>query len=101
MCDPTRPRGHHKRSKTLSTGQQQGDQQPSDTYTKVMEIDSCDMVFPGRRRRCRMDAHRGFYGTDPNQKTLELEGIVKVLQAYDDYGGGINCSICGKCAYIN
>lgn len=63
----------------------------------VMEIESNNaMDTQERPRRLRMETQRIFHGGNPNQKCLELEGVVKVLSQYADYEGGINCSICGK-----
>ena len=52
--------------------------------------------FMCRPRRHKNDSQRGFCGTNPADKTLEVEGVMKVLNNYDETEGGINCSVCGK-----
>ena len=66
-----------------------------------MEVDHNNNIdYQPRPKRHRMEPHRIFFGSNPNQKTLELEGMFNVLRAYEDYDGGINCSICGKWCFI-
>ena len=54
--------------------------------------DSESLVRPKRQRS---DPQRYFFA-ETKSKFLELEGIVRVLREYEDYDGGINCSICGE-----
>ena len=49
-----------------------------------------------RPRRSKMDGNRMFGGVDPCRKSLGLEGVMDVLKGYQEYEGGINCSICGE-----
>ena len=46
-----------------------------------------------RPRRTRHDSAKHY---DVERKDLELTEVLDVLQCYVDYGGGINCSVCGK-----
>ena len=48
-----------------------------------------------RPRRTRHNSSKHY---DVERKDLELSQVLDVLQCYVDYGGGINCSICGKLA---
>ena len=52
--------------------------------------------FAERPRRSRPDVKRSFGGKNPDEKSLDLEGVLEVLQSYSDYEGGINCNICGE-----
>ena len=72
-----------------------------------MSTEKLERINPGecvRPRRTRVETHRAFAGTNSNVKSLELDGVVKALSGYslNDYGRGVNCSICGKviCEYI-
>ncbi|XP_076449619.1 uncharacterized protein LOC143286004 [Babylonia areolata] len=46
-----------------------------------------------RPRRARHDSSKLY---DRERKDLELAEVLDVLQRYVDYGGGINCCVCGK-----
>ncbi|KAL8604523.1 hypothetical protein ACOMHN_015807 [Nucella lapillus] len=46
-----------------------------------------------RPRRTRHDSSKLY---DRERKDLELAEVLDVLQRYVDYGGGINCCVCGK-----
>ena len=46
-----------------------------------------------RPRRTRHDSAKHY---DVERKDLELSEVLDVLQCYVDYGGGINCCVCGK-----
>ncbi|KAK7112838.1 uncharacterized protein [Littorina saxatilis] len=46
-----------------------------------------------RPRRTRHDSAKHY---DAQRKDLELTQVLDVLQCYVDYGGGINCCVCGK-----
>ncbi|KAL3854372.1 hypothetical protein ACJMK2_013644 [Sinanodonta woodiana] len=52
--------------------------------------------FPSRPKRTRFDGPRHYDVTGEGGKTLELRDVIEVLKAYNDYDGGINCSLCGK-----
>ena len=49
-----------------------------------------------RCRRNRSDSARNLFGFNSNDNNLELNGVLSVLDEYDNYDGGINCRICGK-----
>ncbi|KAL5005926.1 hypothetical protein ScPMuIL_017084 [Solemya velum] len=49
-----------------------------------------------RRKRLRNDSQRGYDELGSGGKSLKLDGVIDVLKKYNDYDGGINCSICGK-----
>nr|KAG5690571.1 hypothetical protein BaRGS_009233 [Batillaria attramentaria] len=46
-----------------------------------------------RPRRTRHDSSKHY---DAERKDLGLTEVMGVLEGYADYGGGINCSVCGK-----
>lgn len=49
-----------------------------------------------RPRRTRHDSAKHY---DVERKDLELSEVLDVLQRYVDYGGGINCCVCGKSSF--
>jgi len=58
---------------------------------------SVDLEFESRPKRMRMDTKLRHYDSNGmTQRSLDIEGVIRVLSKYDDYDGGINCSICGK-----
>lgn len=48
-----------------------------------------------RRKRLRNDCQGGYDEMGSGGKSLKLDGVIDVLKKYNDYDGGINCSICG------
>ncbi|XP_071102977.1 uncharacterized protein [Haliotis cracherodii] len=52
--------------------------------------------FCTRPKRQRLDGSKHYDVNGSGPKCLELEGVISVLKEYDDYDGGINCSMCGK-----
>lgn len=56
-----------------------------------------------RRKKARFGPSKIWQATStPNQRTLELEGVIEVLKEYDSCDGNdINCSICGKSLYFS
>ncbi|CAH1789585.1 unnamed protein product [Owenia fusiformis] len=62
-----------------------------------MEMDYEDPLdFAQRPKRMRLDSQRSYEGVLPSPKGLELDGVLDVLRKYEEYEGGINCSVCGK-----
>ena len=64
-----------------------------------MEAAAAHLGFTTRSKRLKMEAgnnQRHYDATGCGRKTLELQGVIDVLKEYNDYEGGINCSICGK-----
>lgn len=55
-----------------------------------------DFCTRPKRQRLEGSKHYDVNGSGP--KCLELEGVISVLKEYDDYDGGINCSMCGEFA---
>ena len=51
-----------------------------------------------RPRRLRHESGPNYNGS--GDRTLELKEIQEVLNAYHDYEGGINCSLCGSYVLI-
>ena len=63
--------------------------------TKVDCHESEDLLC--RPRRHRNENQRSFAGVNTGDKKLEVEGVIKVLNNYEESEqGGINCSVCGK-----
>ena len=56
-------------------------------------IDSSD-----RPKRVKHESGPNYNGD--GDRSLELKGIVDVLDAYQDYEGGVNCSLCGKLHFV-
>ncbi|XP_036361257.1 uncharacterized protein LOC118764541 [Octopus sinensis] len=60
------------------------------------------LSFTTRPKRLRICGDGSTYNHRHNDvsgsgcKTLELQGVIDLLKQYDDYEGGVNCSICGK-----
>lgn len=54
--------------------------------------------FATRPKRLKTDGNRHYDSNGKGHKLLELQGVVDVLKTYEDYEGGINCCICGKCS---
>lgn len=68
-----------------------------------METAAAHLGFTTRSKRLKMEAgnnQRHYDATGCGRKTLELQGVIDVLKEYDDYEGGINCSICGKNQFL-
>ena len=62
----------------------------------AMEIDSASPEkYHMRPKRHRNEMSRILSGTNDHEP-LELEGVINVLKEYEDYGGGINCRVCGE-----
>ncbi|XP_064598624.1 uncharacterized protein LOC135464970 [Liolophura sinensis] len=60
-------------------------------------VDAMTLEFASRPKRLRHDSGSRHYDSSGcGSKSLELQGVIKVLKEYDDYDGGVNCSICGK-----
>ena len=51
-----------------------------------------------RPRRMRHESGPNYNGE--GDRSLELKGIIEVLNAYHDYEGGINCSLCGELSIV-
>lgn len=69
-----------------------------------METAAAHLGFTTRSKRLKMEAgnnQRHYDATGCGRKTLELQGVIDVLKEYDDYEGGINCSICGKNQFLH
>ncbi|XP_074662089.1 uncharacterized protein LOC141914717 [Tubulanus polymorphus] len=67
--------------------------------TMALSNFSASDVDADLRRPKRLPVKRStiFQADFTNNETLDLDGIVKLLQAYGNYDvGGINCRICGK-----
>lgn len=60
-------------------------------FTKTVTM--VDTESHPRPRRTRHDSAKHY---DAQRKDLELTQVLDVLQCYVDYGGGINCCVCGK-----
>jgi len=58
--------------------------------------DMVDAESHPRPRRTRHDSAKHY---DVERKDLELSEVLDVLQCYVDYGGGINCCVCGKSSF--
>ncbi|XP_052826007.1 uncharacterized protein LOC106883847 isoform X3 [Octopus bimaculoides] len=61
------------------------------------------LSFTTRSKRLRICGDGSTYNHRHNDvrgsgcKTLELQGVIDLLKQYDDYEGGVNCSICAVC----
>lgn len=56
-------------------------------------MDMADNENHPRPRRTRQESAKHY---DSTRKDLQLSEVLDVLQCYVDYGGGINCCVCGK-----
>lgn len=57
------------------------------------------MGFEERPKRMRLDPkirHRHYDAYGVSHRSLDIGGVIGVLRKYEDYDGGINCSICGE-----
>ncbi|OWF45496.1 uncharacterized protein LOC110456978 [Mizuhopecten yessoensis] len=53
--------------------------------------------FEERPKRMRLDPRCKHYDANGvSHRSLDIGGVIGVLSKYQDYDGGINCSICGK-----
>lgn len=70
-----------------------------DSCTESIDVRDVD----GRRKKQRFSTSKIWQSTStPNQRTLELEGVIEVLKEYDSCeGNDINCSICGEYTHFS
>ena len=62
----------------------------------TVQMEQCHLTEP-RPKRSKIEATKQrLFGTFHTEKTLDISGVISVLKGYEDYDGGINCSICGK-----
>ncbi|KAK6165331.1 hypothetical protein SNE40_022278 [Patella caerulea] len=52
--------------------------------------------FQSRPKRTRFEAPKHYDSGGRGPRELELSDVVSILRSYVDYGGGVNCSVCGK-----
>jgi hypothetical protein len=62
-------------------------------YILAKIMDTADSDNHPRPRRSRHDSSKHY---DATRRDLQLSEVLDVLQCYVDYGGGINCCVCGK-----
>jgi len=59
---------------------------------------SSNLVRPQRKSRAKIrlkSCNEEIFGVGP-QRTLELHGVLKILENNTNFHGGINCDLCGK-----
>ncbi|ESO92003.1 hypothetical protein LOTGIDRAFT_163009 [Lottia gigantea] len=52
--------------------------------------------YTPRPKRTRFESPKHYDSGGSGPKELELCDVITLLRSYADYGGGVNCSVCGK-----